>query len=173
MKHSTLSQLPTLILSLLITLIATGCDSVDDERIPYAPVHITFPTVADWNIYGVKGDAADYARYIYSYPTTRIPANFPYTANDYTGYGGILLVTDVMGNLSAYDLACPYEVKPTIRVIVPDGELYAECPHCGSTFDIYTNHGNPRTGPAAERGYALKRYSVVSGGALEYRIVTR
>lgn len=149
-----------------------SCHSVDDDRIPYAPVHLTFYTVADWDLYGVKGEAAACARYIYS-PPTRVPANFPFTASDYTGYGGLLLVADVLGNRLVYDLACPYEMNPKIRITVPDGELHAECPQCGSTFDIYTNYGNPTSGPAAERGYALKRYSVTSGGALEYLVITR
>ncbi len=150
-----------------------GCDSVDDNRLPYAEVHLTFHTVGDWNIYGVKGDAADYRTYIFNPPAEKVPSDFPYTVLDRTGYGGLLLVTDVLGNLVAYDLACPYEARPTIRVRVPDGELFAECPDCGSTYDIFTNHGMPRSGPAADRGYSLTRYSVVSGGATEYKVVTR
>ena len=155
-------------------LMLPSCDSVDDDRIPYADVHLTFHTVADWNIHGVKGDAADYCIYRFEpNQKVRIPADFPYTDLDRTGVGGILLVTDVMGNCLAYDLACPYEARANARLFVPSGQLYAECEACGSTFDIFTNHGNPRTGPAADRGYALKRYSVVSGGALNYRVVTR
>ena len=151
-----------------------ACDSVTDNRIPYADVHLTFHTVGDWNIHGVKGDAADYNIYIYKPGTTyRVPLDFPYTDLDRTGYGGILLVTDVVGECVAYDLSCPYEARPETRITVPVGELYAECPVCGSTFDIFTNHGNPRTGPAYDKGYALARYSVVSGGALNYRVVTR
>ena len=29
------------------------------------------------------------------------------------------------------------------------------------------------SGPAAERGFGLQRYSIVSGGATEYRVITR
>ena len=93
--------------------------------------------------------------------------------DDRTGYGGLLLVTDVLGDLHAYDLACPFEVRPNVRVSIPEGELFARCPSCGSTFDVFQNRGNPISGPAQERGYALRRYSVVSGGATEYRVVTR
>lgn len=92
---------------------------------------------------------------------------------DRTGYGGLLLTMDAMGNLVVYDLACPYEARPTTRLYVPTGQPYAECPECGSTFDIYTNYGNPRSGPAAERGYALQRYTAIFGGALEYLVITR
>lgn len=172
MTHSlSPSQFKAAILLTFASLITTGCDSVDDERIPYSEVHLTFRTEGDWNVYGVKGNAA-YCRYILA-SDIKTPEDFPYAVLDRTGYGGILLVSDVMGDLVAYDLACPYEARPTVRLNVPDEEVYAECALCGSTFDIYTNHGNPRSGPAADRGYALQRYSVTSGGALEYLIVTR
>lgn len=161
------------IILLLLPLAAfTSCDSVDDDRIPYAEVHLTFRTVGDWNIYGVQGDAADYRRYIFT-SSERVPADFPYTTLDRTGFGGLMIVTDVLGDLHVFDLACPYECRPNIRVFVPEDETVARCPSCGSTFDIFINHGNPLSGPAADRGYALKRYSIVSGGAMEYRVVTR
>lgn len=173
--RSQLSRLLTAAAVIICSAMTIGCDSVDDDRIPYCDVLLTFHTVADWNVYGVKGDAADYARYIYVRGTggMRVPASFPFTDLDRTGYGGLLVVNDVMGNTLAYDLACPVEVSPTCRVTVPSGELYAECQKCGSTYDIYTNHGNPRSGIAADKGYGLKRYSVVSGGALDYKVVTR
>ena len=155
-----------------ITATTAACDSIDDSRIPYAVVHLSFHTVGDWNIHGVKGDAADWQTYIFN-DRERVPFDFPYTALDRTGFGGILLVTDVLGDLHAYDLACPYEARPTVRINIPDGETFARCPSCGSTFDIFMNHGNPLSGPAADRGYGLARYSVVSGGATEYRVITR
>lgn len=167
--------MPRHIISAIVTvaiLLLPCCHSVDDHRIPYAEVHLTFRTVGDWNVYGVKGAAADFRKYILS-QREHIPSDFPYTALDRTGYGGILLVTDVLGDVLAYDMACPYEARPTVRVDVPEGELYAECPTCGSIYDIFTNYGKPRSGPAADKGYSLTRYSVVSGGATEYRIVTR
>ena len=166
------SLLSRLLMPLLPAMLLGGCESVDHDRIPYADVHLTFHTVGDWNIYGVQGDAASYRTYIFN-SKERVPSNFPYTTLDRTGYGGLLLVTDVLGDLHAYDLACPYECRPNVRVSVPADELFARCPSCGSTFDIFQNRGNPMTGPAQERGYALRRYSVVSGGATEYRVVTR
>lgn len=170
-----MKPLLTSIASLLVAVAAmtvASCESVDDDRIPYAEVHLTFHTVGEWNIYGVQGDAAASRTYIFN-SKERVPSNFPYTTLDRTGYGGLLLVTDILGDLHAYDLACPYECRPDIRVAVPADELFARCPSCGSTFDIFQNRGNPMTGPAQERGYALKRYSVFSGGATEYRVVTR
>ncbi|MCM1163383.1 MAG: hypothetical protein NC339_03955 [Muribaculaceae bacterium] len=167
-----LSRLAILAVASLSFASVCGCDSINDDRIPYAEVYLNFPTVADWNIHGVKGDAAAYNIYV-KQGNIRIPANFPYTDLDRTGYGGLLLVNDVMGNSLAYDLSCPVEARPQIRIHVPTGESYAECSTCGSTYDIYTNHGLPRSGPAADKGFALQRYSVTSGGALNYKIVTR
>ncbi len=174
-----------LLKNILILLLAVGallsitsaCDSVNDNRIPYAEVHLTFHTIGDWNIYGVKADAAGHQRYIHT-PQLKVPADFPYTALDRTGYGGLLLVTDVLGDLHAYDLCCPVEVKPNVRIEIPlkaDGtsEPYAECPVCKSRYDVFANRGNAMSGPAAERGYALQRYSVASGGPTEYRVITR
>lgn len=158
----------------LLSLFAfNACETVKDNCIPYAPVHVTFRTVADWNLYGLKSEAADSREYLFVASKHKIPSDFPYTALDYTGYGGLLLVADVMGNLNAYDLSCPYEARPEVRVHVPAGKLYAECEQCGSRFDVFTNIGTPIEGPAAQRGYALQRYHVVSGGALEYRVITR
>lgn len=173
-----------LLKNIIILLVAAAailsicsCDSVDDRRIPFAEVHLTFHTIGDWHLYGVKADAAGYERYIHT-PSEKVPANFPYTALDRTGFGGILLVTDVLGELHAFDLACPVEMHPTTRLIIPlkaDGtpEAYAECPSCKSRYDVFMNNGNPMSGPAAERGFGLQRYSVISGGATEYRVVTR
>ena len=91
-----ITAMPALLRKLLpaLTLAAmlTACESVDDDRIPYAEVHLTFHTVGDWNIYGVQGDAASSRTYIFN-SKERVPSNFPYTTLDRTGYGGLLLVT--------------------------------------------------------------------------------
>lgn len=157
---------------IVATAVCNSCDSIDDDRIPYAEVHLTFNTVGDWNVYGLQGDAASSRRYIHT-ATECVPTGFPYTKLDHTGYGGLLLVADIIGELHAYDLSCPYERKQNVRVAVSDEELVARCPTCGSSFDIYQNYGNPLSGPALDHGYALKKYSVVSGGATEYRVITR
>ena len=35
--------------------VLSGCDHVDNKRIPPAAVHIAFNTVGDWHRYGVAG----------------------------------------------------------------------------------------------------------------------
>ncbi len=147
----------------------SSCDSLNDERIPYAPVRLTFTTEGMWNIYGVAG-ATSSKRYIKS---ERIPANFPYTALDETGYGGLLVVCDIMGDPQVYDLSCPVEMRPSVRIYIPADEVHARCPQCGSTYEVFSNYGVPLSGPAAQHGYALQRYHVVYGGAAEYLVITR
>lgn len=144
-----------------------SCHTIDDDRVPVAAVNIVFNTVADWNIYGVAA-ATDYRRFIRD---ERIPANFPYTASTFTGYGGILLVCDVLGNPQAFDLCCPVEVKPTVRIAIDKDTQLAKCPVCGSTFDVFSLPGTPVGGKAADYGYGLRRYNVRSS-ANAYKTVT-
>ena len=67
-----------------------GCDRLDDQRIPPAPVYIAFNTVGEWTIPGVGvGGAMDCSRFI---KEERLPAGYHYTAISATGFGGVLLV---------------------------------------------------------------------------------
>lgn len=145
-----------------------ACHTIDDDRIPASPVNIVFSDVGMWNTYGVGG-ALDTRRFI---KADRIPANFPYTAASYTGFGGILLVCDFNGNYLAYDLACPVECKATVRIQVNTDSSVAECPVCHSTYSIFENYGYPLSGSAAQHGYGLRRYYVVSGSS-DYLVITR
>lgn len=155
---------------LAVLLGASSCKRVDDTRIPSVPVNIVFSSDGMWATYGVGG-ALQHRNFIRT-NNLKEPANFPFTANTYTGYGGVLLVGDTYGNPLAYDLACPYEVKPDIRVVVDDEALDAACPVCGSTYDVFFGEGRATSGPAADRGYGLTRYRVMDGGTLNYRVIT-
>ena len=151
-----------------VAIIAPGCHTIDDDRIPVMPVNIVFYTVADWNIYGVSG-ALDYKYFIRD---LRQPSNFPYTAQTFTGFGGILLLTDVMGNAQAYDLSCPVEANKNIRVEIDD-EMLAHCPKCGSTYNVFSLQGHPVGGRAAELGYGMRRYHVGQGSdGVSYMVVS-
>ncbi|MDE6495368.1 MAG: hypothetical protein K2L30_03925 [Duncaniella sp.] len=159
---------------LVVTAAAMGvlpsCDNVNDERIPYAPVYITFTTEAEWRLYGTPA-ASDVRRFIKS---EKLPARFPYTAMSETGFGGVMLVCDALGENRAFDLACPVEVSQKVRIYVPEGEINAQCPVCGSTYDIMSGYGHPLSGPAQKDGYWLKTYRVsYTGRPLEYIVVTR
>lgn len=154
--------------AVLLSAVAIGCKSVDDERIPVAPVKVDFVNVGSWNAYGVGG-ALDYRKFIKS---ERIPAGFPYTAMMATGFGGVLLVCGYEGEFKAYDLACPVERKNNVRINVDADAHVGVCPVCHSTYDIY-RFGSPLSGVAAENGYGLTRYNVGPGPAGEYMVISR
>lgn len=162
-------KLLKILLATILLSAVPACHTLDQDRIPPVPVRIIFNTVADWNIYGTPS-ALDHRSFI---KKERIPANFPYTAVTETGFGGVLLCGDVYGAPVAYDLACPVEMKPDIRVSVPADSLYAECQHCHSRYDIFSNYGHPLSGPAAQQGYGLRRYYVGAGPAGEYMVVSQ
>ncbi len=146
-----------------------GCKHVDDDRTPPSGVWIVFSTQAMWTEYGVPG-ALDHREFIISEGK---PQNFPYTAMMQTGYGGVLLVGDINGSPAAYDLSCPVENKPDVRIKVDEEENDAYCPKCGSRYSIYSNYGMPLSGPAADpdHPYALKKYNIAGGPNGEYRVV--
>lgn len=172
------ARLITTVLSLAALLITGGCNDVDTRRIPLATVRVNFSTVGDWNIYGVAG-AATARRFIRSAGGVSEPIGFPYTALSATGFGGVLLVAPYVysgnpldGTLTAFDLACPVEQRPDVRIEVDHVHHDARCPVCGSTYDIFNATGMPLSGPAAEDRYALRRYSVGPGVSGQYLVIS-
>lgn len=134
------------------------------------PVYIPFASVGVWDLYGVSG-AGQYRYFIMS---EKKPANYPYTATCATGFGGVLLISDIHSQPVAYDLACPVECKATTRIAVDSEQLIAECPVCHSTYDVITNYGYPLSGPAAEKGYGLQKYYVsTASSGTTYMVISR
>ena len=73
------------------------------------------------------------------------------------GYGGLLVVNlfDIGDDhLVAYDLACPVEAQPNVRLTV-DGAYNVVCTKCGASYSIWS--GSPKSGSK----YPLKTYRVV------------
>ena len=158
----------TIAVAAAAAIVFAGCDRLDDDRVPLQPVNISFTTVAEWNIYGVSG-AMTWKEFIRD---LRRPADFPFKATTYTGFGGVLLVSDVLGNPRAYDLSCPVERRRDVRVAVQPSEDYlVRCPECGSTYNVFSLMGHPVGGEAAEKGYALRPYVVSAGFGGEYMLV--
>lgn len=145
----------------LLCLLSGSCTQLNDERIPSMAVSIDLSNQGMWNAYGVQG----YGQYnIFIFTTSmRVPAGFPYTYGEATGYGGVLLIsgqnafTGDVGPL-AYDLSCPVERLPDVRVYVDNNSLLAVCPECGSHYDVTEANGAPTEGPALSMHYALTRY---------------
>lgn len=145
-----------LVAALVVAASLASCHHLDDDRVPLVPVRISFATVGDWNVSGIGG-ALDYKSFI---KDEHIPSTYHYTALSATGYGGVLLVGDVMGQPTAYDLSCPVERKRDVRIFVNTTDMVGECPKCHSTYDIFSLGGHPLSGPAANDGYGLRRYNV-------------
>lgn len=140
----------------------TGCNSLDMDRIPAVAVNINLDDPGVWNTYGVAG----FGQYRMFIRDTREPRGFPYLETTYTGYGGILLISGMDPYTSepnvplAYDLACPVECQPGVRVFIDDSNLDAVCPVCGSHYDVVMAGGAPVAGPAMTGNvkYALQSY---------------
>lgn len=151
------------------TAAAASCDRIDDNIIPAVPVQIVFTDIGMWDRYGVAG-ALDWR--IFNRQTSQ-PAGFFFTASTYTGYGGVLLVGDIYGNPQAYDLSCPVEHNPDVRVNIDAESHRAVCDKCGSQYDVFENLGYPFSGPAAQKGYGLTRYNVYPGTGTTYKVIGR
>lgn len=125
-------------------------------------VNIDLSNAGLWNAYGVFG----YGMFNYFIFTTtqRLPAGFPYSYGSATGYGGVLLIggQTLSGDVGplAYDLSCPVERLPDVRVFIDMNSLEAVCPDCGSRYDVVEANGAPTDGPAFSMHYALTPYQV-------------
>lgn len=155
--------------ALCMCALFSSCDKIDENVIPDFPVQIVFTDVGMWHKYGIAG-ALDYRMFIRQ---TKQPEGFFYTATTYTGYGGVLLVGDIYSNPQAYDLSCPVERSPDIRVYIDNQSHQAVCPKCGSRFDVFENYGYPIQGPAAEKKFGLSRYNVYQGTGTNYMVIAR
>lgn len=150
--------------SMALLLAVSACNQVDDDRIPSLPVYINLSGPGMWNSYGVAG--VGLSREFINFEGIRCPSGFPYNANTYVGFGGVLLIGGMDPFTSqpnvplAYDLSCPVERSQTVRVYIDSDNLDAVCPQCGSHYDVVVAGGSPVSGPAltGKHKYALRRY---------------
>ena len=139
-----------------------SCTEISDNAVPAYPVSINLSTAGYWQTYGVHSPGA----YRIFVKNDRIPANYPYTANTYTGYGGVLLVSDIYANSPvAYDLSCPVERRQDVRIGMDANTYEAVCALCGSRYDVMGGWGTPISGKAFTQKVGLSKYSVVKKGA--------
>ena len=155
-NRTIMKNLTRILVIALAAVSAIACSRIDNYRVPFFPVHIDLDNTGLWNTYGVSG-VGIHRSFIRE---LKVPANFPYTELTYTGFAGVLLICDINNEPLAYDLCCPVEVSEDTRVFIND-DLEAECPVCGSRFNVIEAYGTPVYGPAVERKYGLQRYKVV------------
>ena len=142
---------------LLVLLFASACDRIDNKTVPRYTVRIDLSGYAIWSTYGVSG----MGEYRIFNRDKRIPANFPYNVNTYTGYGGVLLMMGIDGPM-AYDLSCPVEVSPEIILSINADNFEAVCPRCNSHFDPLMNAGGPVSGVAINNKVGMRQYRVMA-----------
>ena len=143
----------------LLTATLTSCDKVDDERIPPIPVYLNFNNTGLWNTYGVSG----YGHYRFFSRENGIPANYSYKINDYTGFGGVMLIYGIDGPL-AYDRACPVEAKKDVGLYIDEDNFEAYCKKCGSRYNVCEAFGAPVSGEAVDKKFGLRRINVLPSG---------
>lgn len=155
------------IAAVCLTGVLTACEHVSDERVPNMAVSINLADPGLWNTYGVAGTG----HWRYFIKALRQPSGFAYTERSATGFGGVLLIggMDPFQGVSdvplAYDLSCPVECSPSVRVAIDPSTLEAVCPDCGSHYDVLMSGGAPVSGPAltGNHKYALRRYTCLPG----------
>lgn len=124
---------------LAILFISSSCGEEELKYIYHAPVHFTVDTRNQDNTLNAPMQVKSFTS--------------PRLSSDRIGYGGLLVVcsashiTGTVYNLFAYDLACPHEQDPLIKVIT-DNKGKAKCSKCGSIYDIFNGVGNVISGPS-------------------------
>ena len=142
--------------ALLLLVTASACDHIDNKAVPNFGVRIDLTSYALWNTYGVTG-VGDFRIFNRD---KRLPANFPYNVNTYTGYGGVLLMMGLDAPM-AYDLSCPVEIKQDIVLSINADNYEAICPRCGSHFDPLMSAGAPVSGVAIQNKVGMRQYRVL------------
>lgn len=166
-----------LFITVILLLLQSCKTDVDNERIPNMLVNVSLSDAGLWNTYGVSGFGS-HRDFIYNASGTSVPLGFPYKYGAGTGFGGVLLIegmdpfSTVTAVPLAYDLACPVERNPRIRVSIDPDTYVAVCSQCHSTYDVTMQRGAPISGEAAtgKYKYAMKTYTCVPSGSGGYII---
>ena len=149
----------SILTALFLLVMASACEHIDNKSVPRYTVRIDLGNIALWSTYGVNG-MGDYRIFDRE---RGIPSNFPFNANTYTGYGGVLLMMG-METPMAYDLACPVEASQSIILSINSENFEAVCPRCGSRFNPLTGAGGPLSGVAINSKVGMRQYRVVPSG---------
>ena len=161
-QHATIMKRFSHILTIAAGIIMlAACNKVDNHVVPNFMVRINLGTYALWTTYGVNG----VGEYMIFNREKQLPKNFAYTANTYTGYGGVLLIKGLDVSTStyeplAYDLACPVEYRADVVLSIDPDNFEAFCPKCNSRYNVLTGSGGPVKGTALAQKVGLRTYKV-------------
>lgn len=158
-------------LTVITALLLTSCGEQENpQTIPYAPCNFVINLEGRHNylngaftIGAFVKDKDKFESLLTSSSVVKV-YNFPNWASERHGFGGVIVFNN-NGSLVAYDLCCPNEDNPDIRVL-PNNDFKAKCPKCKSEFALISG-GFPVSGPAREK---LQEYRVSNDGNGEYRI---
>ena len=142
-----------LLVALAMIVWCGACDTIDNKVIPRYTVRIDLGSYAMWSVYGVNG-MGDYRIFNRD---KRLPSNYPYDVNTYTGYGGVLLMMGIDGPM-AYDLSCPVEASQEVILSIDPNNFDAVCSRCGSRFNPLTGMGAPLSGVAINNKVGMRQY---------------
>ncbi len=147
--------------ALVLLLCSTACEHINNKSVPNFGVRIDLSGYALWNTYGVSG-LGDYRIFNRE---KNIPSNFPFNANTFTGFGGVLLMMGIDGPM-AYDLSCPVESTHDNILAIDAENFEAVCPRCNSRFNPLMGAGGPISGVAINNKVGMRQYRVLpsSGG---------
>ena len=141
---------------IIILTICWGCSDVDNNRVPLTSVRIEVTLAQQQN----RSYWANVPATFVTFLKPNVPYGFPYTISSTTGYGGVLQVCGFDNHLFAFDLSCPFEHNPNIRIEIDESSLNAHCRECGSVYDVFYGSGAPISGPSAVNTYALRKYNI-------------
>ena len=137
-----------ILITCCILTFALSCD-VKRNPIPDAPVYLNLDlTFEDKELKAIPS----YKEYT--------AKNINIALGERAGFGGILVVHNMLGEYKAFDRACPYEINAGITVEVDNEVLYAVCPKCGTTYEIGIGSGVPN----GSSKHHLRQYSVTLNG---------
>lgn len=166
---------PTSIILAALACIAacTSCNKVDNKVVPNYMVRINLGNYALWTTYGVEG----VGQYNIFNREKQLPKNFAYTADTYTGFGGVLLIKGLDIATStyeplAYDLSCPVENRADITLSIDPNNFEALCPKCNSRYNVLTGAGGPVSGVALTQKVGLRIYKVYASNNGGYIITS-
>jgi len=132
-----------------ILVFTFSCD-VEQNPIPKASVYLNIDLrYEDKELKAIRS----FKEYTYKNINTSI--------GERAGYGGVLVVHNMLDEYRAFDRTCPYEANPGITVEVDDEVLHAVCPKCGAKYNIGTSPGILSSGPSK---HSLRQYNVIING---------
>jgi nitrite reductase/ring-hydroxylating ferredoxin subunit len=154
MKRSTAISKIRIFVSFACTVLLMGCEGNYVSSIPNYPVFLDIDLrLAPYNT-TLKNNNNSYV--LFEEP------RMGKELTDRIGYGGVIVYADFEGKYCAFDLACPHEALPSVKVKPNDlGQLV--CDSCNSVYDISFGVGHPTKGPSKE---GLKRYKTMLQGDL-------